>query len=482
MRPKAFLGVALVLATLMSCNDQLPSQEESVAIDRTGIRLTVPDTTQFVTPSRALDVASRYSLLSPSRSAATEVESVETVLDSAGQAAAYVINYADKGGFIIVSASKGYYPILAQSDEGSFHVSAITDSHPASLWLGEQKNYIRYSQSLPDSVRQQIASEWMRYNPEIAYLPASSRSEDYPDKPQVFYDSLRRWTMDPKIQVYRYDDFLLTPEYSRLSEDEKLQIVNGIHIYGNSNYGTPESSSLILVQEQHIVNSVILMDTEWDQEGAFASSIPVSGQKYLGCTTVTAGQIMRYHRHPSTYNGKVINWAAMDPKKSNKTTEDFLYQLGRDLKVNFTNGEGDPEDVIAALKKYNYSYKRQNHSRSTVLSELKQRYPVYMLGRERTTKEGHAWVCDGDKDETHRRFYRVMTLDYRPTASSTPNLMVEAYSSDFEFYSYQYLHYNWGWGGDKNGFYLHDSFELKFDNETVSFTNSMENIIIRPIK
>ena len=480
MRPKAFLGVALVLATLMSCSDQLPSQEETVATDCSGIRLTVPDTTQFVTPSRALDVAARYSLLSPSRSAATEVESVETVLDSAGQAAAYVINYADKGGFIIVSASKGYYPILAQSDEGAFHVSDITDSHPASLWLGEQKSYIRYSQSLPDSVRQQIASEWMRYNPEIAYLPASSRSEDYPDKPQVFYDSLRRWTMDPKIQVYRYDDFLLTPEYSRLSEDEKRQIVNGIHIYGNSNYGTPESSSLILIHDQSTIESYHLIDTKWDQMFDFNDSNPEG--PVLGCTTVAAGQIMRFHRHPSSYEGKIINWDDMPSAYATKTTSDFLYKLAKRIGVDFMTGGADINQVENALSAYKYECDIKPHTLDFVRSELRKQKPVYMCGVSPDLNAGHAWVCDGERLSTNRNSLRVMTLDYRPTSYSTPDLMVEAYAKDLSLSSAVFLYYNWGWRGDQNAFYVHNSFQVKVKGVWTTFSNDRKDMSIHPIK
>lgn len=72
-----------------------------------------------------------------------------------------------------------------------------------------------------------------------------------------------------------------------------------------------------------------------------------------------------------------------------------------------------------------------------------------------------------------------MTLDYRPTAYSTPDLMVEAYHLDnYVAYFPIRLHFNWGWNGNYNGFYLDNDIVNPFGN----FIKNRNDLLIRPIK
>lgn len=48
------------------------------------------------------------------------IESVEPICDEEGNTLMYVVNYAENEGFVIVSATKDYYPILVDVQEGQY--------------------------------------------------------------------------------------------------------------------------------------------------------------------------------------------------------------------------------------------------------------------------------------------------------------------------------------------------------------------------
>lgn len=417
----------------------------------------LPDTASVITASRAMEIAAMIKPTNPSaRSVDRVAESVESIADENGNPLMYVVNYAGNQGFVILSATKAYTPILAQSDEGRFSLSNLDPGHPVNLWLEEQKFIAQHIDYLPDSIRTSAATAWMAFNNERNSLsPILETRADYPDKPQVYYDSLRQWTLDPDIEVYTYEDYIKTDEYKALDASVKNSMEVGIHTFGNPNYGLVESSSFVLrkVKFNHFRNQ--LTTTEWDQQNGYESSIPYTGKR-LGCTTVAVGQFMKYHKHPS-----YINWGGMEDKYSTKAAADFLYQLGVKMGIDYSSNSFDrgEEDAVYALLSYGYKTKPASHDEYNVQNEVKKGNPVIMLGDKKSfigisSWNGHAWLCDGVTYGDNTLELRVMTIDYRPTIYSTPDLMVEAYSYEklMSYYPKKF-HFNWGWGGFRNGFY-----------------------------
>ena len=72
----------------------------------------------------------------------------------------YVFNYVD-GGFVIVSATREYYPILAYSDKGKFELKE--DMGPVDVWLDETKVSIKNCSRLSDEDKEQMRSLWSHY-------------------------------------------------------------------------------------------------------------------------------------------------------------------------------------------------------------------------------------------------------------------------------------------------------------------------------
>ncbi|MDE5627902.1 MAG: Spi family protease inhibitor, partial [Candidatus Amulumruptor sp.] len=102
--------------------------------------VTVPDTTKTLTADRAMMIAARHSGPgADSRTAGRLPASIDAINDEDGNPLMYVVNYTDNKGFVILSASKEYYPILAESDEGSFDLRNLEPEPTYNYRMGAAK-------------------------------------------------------------------------------------------------------------------------------------------------------------------------------------------------------------------------------------------------------------------------------------------------------------------------------------------------------
>lgn len=110
----------------------------------------IPDGGSFVSLTKATDIAAVFfGILSniPATKSNPSIASIETIKDSKNNNTPmmYVINY-DGGGFVIVSATKDYFPILAYSDENNFVYNEEIGG--LEIWMEETQEAIRQSESL----------------------------------------------------------------------------------------------------------------------------------------------------------------------------------------------------------------------------------------------------------------------------------------------------------------------------------------------
>jgi len=371
---------------------------------------------------------------------------------------------------------------LAESEQGHFDLKATHTKHPINLWLEEQGIRIRSASRLSKEVRLAISSQWMEYSLDHNALSSGSRS-NFIEKPQVYYDSLRMWFQDPNIEVYRYEDYINSMEYANLSDDIKEGMRAGMHMYGNSNYGSVESSSVVIRRVIDEYHESQLLGTKWSQGYPYNEMVP-NGYP-IGCTTIAAGQIMKYHRSPSR-----INWSDISDVGVTNTTKEFLYSLASNIGVEFgEDGSGASiDDVKNSLEgRDSYNVSKRDHNDGDVYRDVRDGYPVYMTGKEKSflgiAWKGHAWVCDGLMWGRHIVDLRLMTLEYRPTTISTPNCMVEAYTSNIPglSYSIRKYHFNWGWGGNCDGYYDDSNIKVFLSNgESREYKHARQNLYLRP--
>lgn len=482
-----------IVGVISSCSQIDDAVIDPAPASRSHAQLTTvaPDTSSVITPTRAMSIAAYLSQTNlASRATSHVAESVDAVTDEDGNPLMYVVNYTNDQGFVILSALTSYLPILAQSDEGRFDLANLDSSHPVNLWLDEQKYLIKHADALPDSIKKRADSEWMSFNFDHVAVAAD---DNVLDKPQVYYDSLRRWTIDPNVEVYKYEDYIQTAEYQNLTAEEKHQILQGIWSVGNSNYGSVESSTLVLRTRTHVSWQHHWMQSTWAQQSGFNKyfDIYLPGQPYAaGCANVALGQIMYYHRYPSTFN-----WSGMSDHEYTDVTAQFLYDLSKATKSQ-KGSEGDTQteigDVRSALEKYGYTVSKFTHNTTVayaqkIITSLLKGNPVFMRGKRKTdngNKAAHAWVCDGAYESYNIYEVRFMTIEYRPTTTYEPPLMVEGAKRTWvDDYSTPRFHMNWGYSG-KYDAYFYDT-NIGFTTTSGEFRDykyERKDLIITPGK
>lgn len=475
---KHYLLVAVSAAALLSsCNDSIPDQplpEEEPS--RASITTIVPDTSSTVTQAKATQIALNQFASQGSRAAEKEILSVQTVVDSIGSPAMHIVNFADQQGFVIVSATKDYFPVLAESDHGNFDLASLSPEHPVNLWLAEQKFRIANAGSFDPELKASIASLWTSADTCRKEVLTPSRNI-VPDKPQLYYDSLALWSSDPKLQVYLYEDYIKTSEYASLSAMEKSEIQSMLHQLGNANYGSIESSSIVLRRAISDYSNNQLIATKWGQNEPYNMYVPNFDP--LGCSTIAVGQIMYYHKYPSS-----INWNEFQNNVFCDAIARFLYHLGDDMGASFSP-DGTPCDNLDAkayLERNGYKVTYQGYDTKGVLKEVSERYPVFICGQDYTEGKAHAWVCDGHERGNNGFEIRVMTIDYRPTADIEPDRMIEAYKKYTQTsYTPLRFHYNWGNRGECDGYFDDSDIKITLKNgETRNYKDHRVTLYIRP--
>ncbi|MCM1484231.1 MAG: C10 family peptidase [Muribaculaceae bacterium] len=444
------LGILLLSGCSNDCEDGLVNEPEVMNQDAV-YEFTVPDTIKEVTDAKAMDVARMFMASnSDSRATVRAVESVNTIYGDDGTPQMYVVNYAANQGYVIASASKDYYPVIAYSDEGHYDMELGNKLYSNSL-LKEHLPIMAKAKELPQDVKLAIASRWTSYNSERRTVRASDESRanaaDYEDygRPKAYYDSISKWNSQG-LEMYTWADYQQTSEYQALSDDEKQEMLLRIREFGNGSYGFGYNSIIVLRRGYGVVNKTQLMKTKWAQDVGFNK---YTGGYLLGCSTVAAGQVMRYHEYPSD-----IDWSAMDNLAANDVSALFLHNLREHIGYVIKNQDqsiSTISQVKSALDSYGYSTYIQNHNTSEVDKNLSKQCPVIMCGIETGKEYGHMWVCDGVYNGYWRTEIQIMTLDY--TGTTIPNEMYQCWSKRVSESRIDSYHMNWGEGGGNNGYY-----------------------------
>jgi len=206
----------------------------------------------------------------------------------------------------------------------------------------------------------------------------------------------------------------------------------------------------------HTVNEQIgpLMQTSWGQRAPYNNFTP--NNFLTGCVAVATAQIMRYHEWPNTFN-----WSTMpnapDAWMSNTGTlaiASLMSEIGVNVNMNYSasgSGAASEDARNALVNNYGYS-STANYSAYNFFSvqqNIKWGYPVYMDGnhsyetsgwwfwKQTSYQDGHAWVCDGYKQQYDIYIHNEGT-QYEYTTQEN---------------RYEWLYMNWGWNGSGNAWF-----------------------------
>ncbi len=457
-------AIALTLAGIItSCQESTFDTVPSPSTD--GISLTSVDdpdpyigTENQLTTSDAGKVARLFFKGNSDSRASSDVtvKNVVTIQDSEGNPAIYAVNLDD--GYLLVSATKSYYPILAQVDHGTFSL----DDTPSGRDVVIQDIVADIEASKDSANKFGCGSMWARYERPVQLEDrAVSRS---------FLDDDAYWEMRNKWDAIWYQQgasvYYLNKSKDVVPEDiwnEFWQLAETDDAWLGTGY---EATNTAIVTVREFNPDVVskcgpLTTTMWGQKSPYNDSDPEG--RALGCVTVAVGQLMKYFKYPTSYE-----WANMPNSiyNTNSTLCPFLYTLRQELNVD-DKGTATVLDALNVLKSYGYDCSLISHNTTKIENSIKKSYPVFASGTDTKRDVGHAWVIDGYRYEIS---YTLYTL-YFIAGWKYPDLDYEEIDATKDYLNsgYSYHHHNWGWKGSDDGWFI--SSNIGFYNSSGTYIN-----------
>lgn len=439
---------------------QTPVKEESLLlIDRETVNLTQDD---------AQKVALLFQNLDNTRSNRNiEVKSIKTIMGKENIPIAYVVNFSK--GFVIVSATKLYNPILAFSDEGTINDDFLSHKGLEYWFSMMDEKMIRHRVALAkDSLRYwECRNKWQRYEKSDAITNTSSVIKNhvywFPITKDYIMNKGAAWSMDRQQFCY-----VLQSKY-HISEslDYLDRIDSELHRnYVNTGYVPPSFVWGECYNGKTIKKIDPLLQTYWGRRVPY-NKYRKNNNLPLSCSSVAIGQILNY-RSPMSIDGVKIDWTKTKepyllPNSLNTEIPKLLALLDSTIvKLSFENVVSDRYrdyvydsfgiEVLLRRNGYFVTVKRSNKDdgiSSLIFDEIKNYNPVYV--EVNTTSVGInttilSFVCDGYYEE----WSNDGLIAYRTGETQNKDYAINPYvihvdKTTSTMYA-QFVHINWGEG------------------------------------
>lgn len=457
----ALFAVGLMLASctqeedLLSADSAVPTYE-SIQKGLNTKSVTVVDAQKVATSF----VSNRYGApLSIQSSRSTQ--SIEFIKDPTGKTVAYIIN-SPGAGWVIVSATKNYHPILAYSSNSDDVFNSSIVSGGLNLWMDDIKEAIYASEEQDSITLSHIAEEWDALSNSplsvVSPLPGSSSEQATACRNRLKYlnDTYYKegWT------------------FYTLSAVPSDRVPKNVISSQASSYSSPEQFTIVGVRDKGTNTFVdALVKVKWHQRHPL--NLYCNGDS-AGPAPIAMVQLMSYHKIPKQYD-----WENANPHLGNESIRQLIAKIGTDMGINYGSGKLSTS-VEAANREFQslgYNTTLKSHNMNDVHAEIALNHrPVFMQG---AGKDGmHAWVCDGVKSHSYRYEYYVEYINssnnystYGESSLSYPDSYVPPIHPTPEF------HMNWGWTTSGNdGWFIGDN--VKVPNR--EYPNNRMNIYVTP--
>lgn len=469
MKRKGVL-IAISMMVLASCNS-IEKEEISQTNSSKYDSLRIDQSTDPLSQEEAVKVAQQFVLQkgiytkSDNTNNSPSVFAIDSHSDNPEM---FVVNFGENGGFVIVNASKKYFPVLAYSETG--HFAQDREASGLDVWLEEQRVLIDAAKNLPLDSLKEVTKQWRQYE-SSSILRTGTKSGDPDSPPLPFRDSaIAEWELEGyECMDLEYSSLYLNPYIYNLWCDLAEE-------QSGPNYDYMETAVVLYYGTQSVSQVGPFLTTTWGRWSPYNTLLPtISGQKPpAGCSVVAMAQIMRYYEWPTSYN-----WSSMSNNTATGQTQLLIYDLGEDAETNY--GLTKSSTRIRKLKsaitgnKYRYNATVVTHSLSMTKNNINSGKPVFMQGVQYSSTDtvAHAWVCDGRK--THVTANHLMLMLYTPDGRYLP-AENGGYYSDSN--STDYLSMNWGEDGYGNGWYYEDNvnFTALINNTWISYNLSSERV------
>lgn len=451
-------NLALLLICMISCSDGTSSLSDI------GTKQDIcEDSSTHVSAEKALEVANYFmneTFGIRDGKQTRGMQKTETLYSDDNKPFAYVISYSN-GGWVIVSASKSFYPVLAYSDKGDFNANLSFEENNLGLeiWIEEMVNAIEDSNNLDALSSSQIAMQWSEYESNPATVNASPVPGG--SSPEAIACRARLKELNETLYKEGWS-------FTTLTSTTNITVPDYVYTVADSQ-GSPHEYTIVGVRDVSTRTEVQpLISTEWHQNYPYNGLCPDNCR--AGCVPIAMAQIMKFHRCPDKFD-----WNNMLDDDATYATKFLIADIGKTIEADYGEDETSAsiDDAIKGFKSYGYSVMKKDHNNTDVCRTLSQsKNPVYMRGRRNLAK-GHAWVCDGIIQVFGEYEYYVEYIRWDNSYENLGYTLLEN-PGRVGGTSYTRMHMNWGWGSKAIGWYIGaqaaDSLNYQYDRKNLYVT------------
>lgn len=388
------------------------------------------------------------------------VESVYTMYGNSGNPVLYAVNFAGNKGFTLVSATKKYYPILAETEKGN--LESEEENCGIYEYLQDYKTVIDLCDMLvPPDEAARIRNLWARYENrvELEVMPETKASSE---EEQRFWTVCNNWITT--MENNGYEVYALYNYPDDISED----LFDTLCIYAQNNidpsflYSIHSFIAIDRTGSKYQVEPYVHIT--WGQDSPYRDYLP--NGVTMGCSTVAMGQIMRYYEWPTTYS-----WSSMPYNTASNETKQFLYDLH--YQTSDSNGFGYIDTVYVRFLDYGYLGTLEYYTFDNAKNSIIAGRPVYMRGDDIRYAIGHAWVCSGYKESDLELNVYLYVPQY---VTPTKIIMRNVYSKYLDETCPPSLYMNWGLAGLYNGWFANSDVYIDLNPGYINYAQNRRMI------
>ena len=433
----ALYALSFLIIGLSACTSTSLTESNLVKDEDYATALLLEKGTAPITADQAINVVKLFDIKNRTvtKSKTDILSDVYTHFNEEGSPVFYAVNRGGDNGFIIISASRKYYPVLAIVEKGHFDDSYAEIG--LASWVDEQCTLITAFEK-GEYEDLDCKASWSTYEKKnsMLFVPTKTEAEAL----ALRQASVAAW------EAQGYTCYALQDCPNHLPAETYNQWLNLASGSANPDYDYLYYSVILEKYVEDVSTTGPLIGSTWHQISGYNAAVP--NNRPVGCVPVAIGQIMWYHEKPSTFF-----WSNMAASYATTATANFLYTLGCLMGIDYPNNSsaashGDGED---ALNYYGYTTTFNSYyNETTVINNIAMGKPVYIGGTVHGVNAGHAWVCEGSRSNQHHYEYELKILnDILPLEYTNAG---QPCSSGYG--SYYYLYHNLGFGGSGNGWYI----------------------------
>lgn len=402
---------------------------------------------------------------------------ISTIKDASGDVYMYVVNFCENKGYVIISATKNYEPILAFSDKGNFQTD-LNFNLGIELWKIQTINDMKRVDNLEESKQKEYQPLWQAYSNgenKIVRLKSNLSTQGLGDDPDyIMMHYIDRWRQEG-YTICHLEDHGWTTGDENLDNNIRGTAFNNTWAIYDENW--EHYSIMVYKEHEDDYEYPNFVKSTWEQSFGYNNALPSVGSlnhAYTGCAILAVAQTMRYFEKPEKSASFPYDLSAMPYNYATDETANFILDVfnkftNKDVKEDATSS--NINESKAVLEKYGYSATlKDGFDVFFVERNMAQKKPVIMRGQINNPKKGHQWLVTGTKKSFVYTKYELYTFTRETEFTNVWN-----YESDQTTRS-QYFYMNWGWGGYNDGYFDLSSLKFPSYDENISSVKILYDI------